>query len=44
MAQALMETNDPRIPESTLGIGPPWQYVANVSDFARRGGVAYPLV
>eukprot|EP00750_Incisomonas_marina_P003538 INCI13196.1.p1 GENE.INCI13196.1~~INCI13196.1.p1 ORF type:complete len:555 (+),score=73.94 INCI13196.1:82-1746(+) len=44
MAQALMETSDPRIPESTLGIGPPWQYIANVSDFARRGGVAFPLV
>ncbi len=43
MAQALMATDDPRIPESILGIGPAWQYIANASDYERRGRVAYPL-
>ena len=43
MAQQLMDTDDPRLPNSTLGIGPPWQYVPNASHFHKRGGRAYPL-
>ncbi len=44
MAQALLATDDPRIPESILGIGPAWQFVASASDYEKRGRVAYPLV
>lgn len=43
MAQNLMETDDPRIPNSILGIGPPWQYIANASDYQLRGGQARPI-
>ena len=43
MAQALMDTPDPRLPNSTLGIGPPWQYVPNASRFHQRGGSPTPV-
>ena len=37
MAIDLMETDDPRIPGGTMGVGPPWQYVKNASKWEERG-------
>jgi hypothetical protein len=37
MAIGLMQTNDPRIPQSDLGIGPPWEYVPTASRYEARG-------
>jgi hypothetical protein len=36
MAINLMETDDPRI-NTSLGIGPPWEYVADASEYETRG-------
>jgi hypothetical protein len=43
MAIGLMETDDPRLPGS-LGVGPPWQYVAAHSQYEARGRRARPIV
>jgi hypothetical protein len=42
MAIDLMETDDPRIPGGTMGVGPPWQYVKNASKWEERGRKAWP--
>ena len=43
MAIDLMETNDPRIRSSLVGIGPPWEYVAAASQFEMRRRQARPI-
>jgi len=44
MAINLMESDDPRLEPGALGIGPPWEYVVDASQFQARGGRARPLV
>jgi len=39
----LMQTNDPRIQQMTMGVGPPWEYVKEVSRYERRGRRPRPL-
>ena len=39
----LMETPDPRIRANTMGVGPPWQYIASASQYEARGRVARPI-
>jgi|EP01047_Picozoa_sp_COSAG01_P024942 hypothetical protein len=43
LAIGLMETSDPRIPDGTMGVGPPWQYVAEASQYAKRQQQARPI-
>lgn len=42
MAIDLMETDDPRIPGGTMGVGPPWQYIRNASKWEERRRKAWP--
>merc|ERR1719329_500327 len=42
MAQDLMDMPDPRFNKSIMGIGPPWQYILNKSQYEHRDRQAYP--
>ena len=45
-----METPDPRIDDPshvgdpTMGVGPPWEYIASASQYEARGRRARPLL
>jgi len=40
----LMETPDPRISANTMGIGPPWEYIPQRSQFEARGRKPFPII
>lgn len=44
LAVGLMTTPDPRIAANTMGVGPPWEFIASASQYEARGGRARPTV